>query len=136
MDIAGMHYLYVEDDPLSRQVMQMILELGIGAQRVTLFEDSADFADRLASLDHLPDIALLDVQMQPLSGLEMIAILRRQPGCEQVPVVALTASVMQNEIEELRKAGFNGMIAKPVSVTTFPDLIREVLAGKPVWHVG
>lgn len=136
MNIADLHYLYVEDDELSRQVMEMILRNGIGAANVTIFEDSTNFATRLAALDPCPDIILLDVHMEPITGFEMLYILQADARYSQAQVVALTASVMNEEVKQLREAGFTSAISKPVSVTTFPALIEGIIAGESVWHIG
>jgi two-component system sensor histidine kinase TorS len=51
------------------------------------------------------------------------------------PIVALTASVMNEEVEQLKDAGFNGVIPKPIDMDGFPDLIEAILDGKDVWRV-
>ena len=99
------------------------------------FEDSRDFAERLAALPQPPDVILLDIHVPPLSGFEMLNILRHSPDHCLKPVIALTASVMNEEIIKLRAGGFDGAIAKPLRYQTFPDLLTRVLRGEQVWHV-
>jgi CheY-like chemotaxis protein len=50
-------------------------------------------------------------------------------------VMALTASVMNEEINKLREAGFDGVLGKPLSFHTFPDTLRRILAGERIWTV-
>ena len=135
-DLSDKHFVYIEDDELSRQVMRMIFENMLGVKRLTMFEDSHDFLPRIKQLPQRPAVLLLDIQVHPLNGFDMLNIIRRDPEIAQVKVIALTASVMFDDIQKMRSAGFDGMIGKPVSVTTFPDLIRQVVAGESVWHVG
>lgn len=128
-------YLYVEDDPMSREIMNMILVNAMGAERVTIFENSADFAQRVAALDPAPDVILLDIHVDPYDGFTMLEMLRNEPAFAEARIVALTASVMNEEVEKLRASGFDGAIGKPVSVQNFPGLIQRVLEGEAVWHV-
>jgi CheY-like chemotaxis protein len=50
-------------------------------------------------------------------------------------VVALTASVMNEEVERLKKAGFNGVLAKPIDQQAFPGVITRILNGEHIWNV-
>lgn len=133
--MSKLHYLYVEDDCLSREVMQMLLEDMIGVPSFTVFEDSADFITRLETLNPQPDIILMDIQMQPLNGFEMLSLLRSHPRYREQRVIALTASVMNEEVERLRQAGFDGCIGKPVDTDVFSDLVEQIEAGHSIWKV-
>jgi CheY-like chemotaxis protein len=134
-DISQLHFLYVEDDPLSIEVMEMILHNGVGTEKISLFRDSVDFLNRILSLPSKPDIILLDIHVQPVSGLEMLSMLKSDPNYSKIPIVALTASVMNEEVQQLRRAGFDSGISKPVSVRTFPALIQRIVDGEKVWHI-
>ena len=50
-----------------------------------------------------------------------------------MPIIALTASVMREEVRKLMSAGFNGCLAKPIDLATFPDTLRRIMAGEAVW---
>ena len=132
---SGRVYLYVEDDPLSRQVMELMAGSVLGDVRLIVFENTENFMDRLAALDTIPDLILLDVHIRPVDGFEVLATLRLDERYAHVPVIALTASVMAEEIAHLHIGGFDGAIGKPISVSTFPGLIQRILAGEAVWHV-
>jgi len=131
----GNLYLYVEDDPLSRQVMELMAGSALGNVRLEVFDSSENFMARLRALGAKPDLILLDVHMQPIDGFAVLAELRLDEEFRDVPVIALTASVMSDEISRLHLSGFDGAIAKPISVTTFPGLLRRILDGEAVWHV-
>jgi CheY-like chemotaxis protein len=132
---AGLSFVYVEDDMLSREVMQLMMENAMGVTDLTLFENSTDFLTRLEALEHTPDIILLDIYVRPHDGFDMLKMLRKTPRYNATRIIALTASVMNEEVEKLRIAGFDGAIAKPLSVTTFPSLIERIARGESVWHV-
>ena len=128
-------FLYVEDDPMSRQVIKILLTkaLGYAEDDVTIFEDSARFLERVRALPARPDVVFLDIHMQPLDGYEVLELLRMEPGYEETCVIAMTAGVMNTDIEKLRDAGFNGMIGKPVRKNVFPQLLERILDGEAVW---
>lgn len=128
-------YLYVEDDPMSREAVKLILERVMKAQTVYIFEDSNNFMARVESLPIKPTIILLDIHVAPHTGFEMLSMLRQNPSFAKTPIVALTASVMSEEITLLRQAGFNGVISKPLNVTQFPALIGQVLNGESIWNI-
>lgn len=128
-------FLYVENDELSREVMRALLTRGLGYRDVTMFESSTDFENRLGSLSHKPDVIFLDIHMEPIDGFEMLNLIRRNVEYSTVPVVALTASVMNEEVRRLRDAGFDGVIAKPINYDTFPSALNRILSGQQVWNI-
>jgi CheY-like chemotaxis protein len=115
--------------------MKMCLEIRLGLTHVTLLEDSADFANQLARLDPHPDLIFLDIHVQPLDGFEMLRLIRQTPAFATVPVIALTASVMGEEVQRLREHGFTGCLAKPLDLDRFPNALQQILNGEPVWHI-
>jgi CheY-like chemotaxis protein len=133
--LSDQAFLYVEDDAFSREIMQVIMNVAMGVDRFIMFEDSTNFAERLKSLPVKPAVVLLDIQMKPHNGFEMLKILRADPDYQKAKVIALTASVMNEEVERLRLSGFDGAIAKPLSVFTFPNLLERITQGEAVWHI-
>jgi CheY-like chemotaxis protein len=133
--IAQHAFLYVEDDALSRDGLDVVLRRVMGIDQLWMFEDSADFISRVHGLPCKPDVFLLDIHMQPYTGFEMLSMLRSDPAYARSTVIALTASVMNEEVEMLRTSGFNGVIGKPIDVSTFPDLIERVVGGESIWHI-
>ena len=124
--------LYVEDDARSRKILHLLLD---PITRLTTFDDSTNFAERLAALQPAPDLILLDIHVKPYNGFEMLAMVRQHEQFAATPVVALTASVMNEEVEQLRTAGFNSVIGKPIDVDTFPDLLARIHAGETIWRI-
>jgi CheY-like chemotaxis protein len=127
--------LYVEDDPQSREVMSLLLVEALGWSHVTIFDHSQDFLNRIQALSPKPEIILLDIHVRPHSGFAMREMLRTLDAFRTVPVVALTASVMNEEIHQLKLAGFNGVLAKPIDQDTFGDAIQRLLKGEKIWRL-
>lgn len=128
-------YLYVEDDPNSRQALDLILRRIMKIENLYIFEDSTDFMARLQALPQRPTFFLLDIHMMPYTGFEVLKMLREHPDYQHAIILALTASVMSEEVVLLKKSGFDGVIGKPIQVTSFPSLIQRVLNGESIWHI-
>jgi CheY-like chemotaxis protein len=127
--------LYVEDDAGSRKVMQYLVRGSLQGSQLTLFEDSHDFMNRVHMLENQPTIIMLDIHVEPISGFEMLQQLREVEAYKDLPIVALTASVMNEEVAKLRRAGFSGVLAKPLDPDQFPDLFRRILEGEQIWNI-
>ena len=127
--------LYVEDDAKSRTIMNLLLKSRMGLEHVTIFEDSTDFLTHLRSLRPVPNIIFLDIHVKPYSGFEMLAMVRLDPVFHKTPVVALTARVMNEEVQQLRARGFDGCLAKPIDLDTFPEILDHILNGETIWRI-
>ncbi|MFN8531152.1 MAG: response regulator [Anaerolineae bacterium] len=126
--------VYFEDDALSRQVMALTLKMLVKNVESQIFEDSTDFLGRLQTLPSPPDLIFVDIHMQPHNGFQVLKGIRAEERYHTSRVVALTASVMNEEVKLLREAGFDGVIGKPIDAGGFPDLVQRILAGEKVWR--
>lgn len=115
--------------------MEFLLVNEMGLANVTIFQDSTDIISRVEAIHPPPDIILLDIHMQPYSGFEVLEMLRAHQSFKDTPVIALTASVMNEEIAKLKTSGFNSIIPKPIDQDTFPDFMHRVLKGESIWRV-
>ena len=124
--------LYVEDDPGSQEVVEMTAMV-MADWHLTIFDDSENFIERVAELRPRPNVFLLDIHVKPHTGLEMLRMLRADARFSDLPIIALTASVMNEEVAHLRSMGFDSVVAKPLDIDTFPEVVHRVLAGETVW---
>ena len=127
--------LYVEDDPNSRVIMRMILVNRMKLPHVTIFEDSVDFLVRAEAIDPKPDIVFLDIHVDPYNGFEMLDMLRQSDHFTDTYIVALTASVMNEEITQLQNSGFDGCLSKPVDSDLIPDIMTQIMSGHKIWNI-
>lgn len=127
--------LYVEDDAPSRRVMQMLLKFRLRLPTFYIFEDSENFKAKIDALDPLPDVVFLDIHVPPMNGFEMLKVIRENPRYQDVPVIALTASVMNEEVQQLHSSGFNGCVGKPLDQETFPELLQMIQNGDEIWRI-
>ncbi|MCC7486682.1 MAG: response regulator [Burkholderiales bacterium] len=79
-----------------------------------------------------PDLVLMDIQLPGMSGIDALKALRADPETAAIPVVAITASVMQTDRQQIVGAGFDGFIEKPVNLKNLLDTVSgTVKARKP-----
>lgn len=128
-------FLYVDDDPLSRDVLKILLNKVMGYSQITFFEHSGNFLERVQALPEVPSVIFLDIEVRPHDGFEMLAMLRANPAYQQIPIVALTAQVMAADVTRLKEQGFDGLIGKPIDNRLFPQFINQILQGEAVWHI-
>ena len=133
--IQQAYFLYVEDNASNRMVMQLIMQKAMQVNDLAIFKDSNNFMPRVKALPQIPQVALLDIHVRPYDGFAMLEMLRADPDYQNTKIVALTASVTNEEVEQLRTSGFDGAIGKPLRVSTFPDLLVRILNGETIWHI-
>ncbi|MCJ7537906.1 MAG: response regulator [Anaerolineales bacterium] len=127
--------VYVEDDEASILIMKMVVERVMGLPTLHVLQSRADFVQQVKGLGVVPDVFLLDIQMKPYDGVELLAMLRGDPQFKESKVIALTASVTNEEVSLLKNGGFDGAIAKPLNINAFPDLIAKIIDGESVWYI-
>lgn len=127
--------LYVEDELENREIMRLLIEEVMGLSGLIIFENSENFIERVEALVPQPDVILLDIHVPPYDGFEMLKMLREHDSFHRTPIVALTASVMNEEVDKLKHAGFDGVIAKPLDMDSFPDMLNRIIQGEHIWHI-
>jgi two-component system cell cycle response regulator DivK len=128
-------FVYFEDDVLSGRVFELLMISLLGYSQLAVFNNTEHLFDKLDGLPWKADVIFLDIHILPHDGFTVIDMLRSRADYAHVIIVALTASVMNEEINALKMAGFNGAISKPIDQNMFPDLLEQILNGVPVWHV-
>jgi len=111
--------LYIDDSSFEREIVRQLLEAE-GCE--VLATGSPQYGIELAS-KQAPDLILLDLHMPDMDGCAVVDRLRELPGLRQVPIVALSASIREEEREEVY-ARFDGFVKKPVDVDAFPLEVR------------
>jgi CheY-like chemotaxis protein len=104
------HVLLVEDNPINQMVAQKMLEkIGITA---TLAANGQEALNLLDQGDY--DAVLMDCQMPVMDGFEATRRIREQGALLKLPVIAMTANVMEGDREKCIESGMNDYIGKPV----------------------
>ena len=115
--------LIVDDHQGNRMVLLNLLDpLGF---EITLAENGQEGIERAAAAP--PDMILADLVMPVMSGFEMVQTLRRTPGFEHVPIVAVSASVLEADQKNCRHIGCQAFLSKPIDTNRLYALIAEHL---------
>ena len=111
--------LYVEDNPENRMLVRRILL----SEDYSLLE-ATNASEALEVLkSNKPNLILMDINMPDVDGYTLTAQIKKMPGFEHVPILALTANVMRGDKEKVLEAGCDGYIQKPLD---FDELLKEV----------
>lgn len=124
-DLGDMSILIAEDNPLNQLLIKKILDKENFKLHIV---NNGLEAYEVALKEHF-DIILMDIQMPVMDGYEACKEIRTIPGYENIPIIALTANVVTEDINEVRKAGMHYM-SKPFDLTQFFDKLRELSQNK------
>jgi two-component system cell cycle response regulator DivK len=117
----------VEDNSKNLKLMRDILQFhGYRIAEAATAEDGIAIC-----LRDRPDLVLMDVRLPGMDGLAALNALRADPRTANIPIVAVTASVMPDERDRFSAAGFDGFIAKPIDIRAFPKQIEAFLMDAP-----
>lgn len=115
--------LIVEDNERNRKLVRDTLQYK-GYR--TVETETAEEGIRLAR-EHRPDLVLMDIQLPGMDGITALGQLRADPATRAIPVIAVTASVMQQDRQKIMAAGFDGYQGKPISVRELLETVRQLL---------
>ncbi len=119
----GLRVLVAEDDEINRRYMLRLLD-GRGLQ-VTFAEDGGQALE----LAHRgPDLILMDMHMPVMSGYDTTRAIKDDPELARIPIVALTASALNEDRLKAADAGCDGFAAKPVQTSELFSEMKRVLA--------
>ncbi len=117
--------LYIEDNADNLKVLQMMIRRLRPADDVLPArnaEEGIDIANRM-----LPDLILMDINLPGMNGYEALKILRCTSMTRHIPVIAVSAYAMQENIRQGLEAGFDAYITKPVNMQVLDATITACL---------
>ncbi|OAH99055.1 hybrid sensor histidine kinase/response regulator [Methylomonas methanica] len=129
--LHGRRVLLVEDNEINRIVAIELLEQA--QLQVDIAENGELALDKLRHTDY--DCVLMDVQMPVMDGYQATRLLRQIPACRDIPVIAMTANVMNGDHQHCLAAGMNDFIGKPIlPATLYEALLKWIkpVAGHPL----
>jgi two-component system cell cycle response regulator DivK len=122
----------VVEDNVSNFVLiaRMLGYLGIHCEWKTSGYEVVEYADTLPRLD----LILMDIRLPYEDGYGALKKIRASDRLKAVPIVAVTAEASTEQMKKARESGFDGFLGKPLDPDRFPDQIRRILSGDPVWE--
>ena len=116
--------LIVEDNEKNMKLVRDILAFqGHQVLEAVTGEDGV----RLA-VEHVPQLVLMDIQLPGMNGIDALRVLRGDPATAGIPVIAVTASVMQQDRKLILEAGFDSYLGKPLNLAEFLAAVNAALA--------
>jgi two-component system cell cycle response regulator DivK len=109
----------------------MLGYLGIHCEWKTSGYEVVEYADTLPRLD----LILMDIRLPYEDGYGALQKIRSSGRLKAIPIVAVTAEANVEQMNKARDAGFDGFLGKPLDPDRFPEQIRRILAGEPVWEM-
>ena len=116
--------LIVEDNAKNMKLVRDLLQ---HRGHDTLEAEDGETGVALA-LSQRPELILMDIQLPDISGVTALARIREDPALDAVPCLAVSASVMPDEQQRIVASGFDGFIAKPISLKTFLAAVDAALS--------
>ena len=129
--LNGLNVLAAEDNELNAEIMQFMLEAA-GAQ-VTLVADGKQAVEAFQKSEiGYFGLFLTDLMMPVMDGYEASRTIRamKRPDAANLPIIAVSANSMPEDLEKSRVAGLNGHISKPIDPNKLEKLIHELLVKK------
>lgn len=127
------HVLVVEDNvPNFVLIARMLAYMGVQrCEWKTSGWQVVEFADTLPRID----LILMDIRLPYEDGFQALEKVRANQRLKDTLVVAVTAEASVDQMKRAQESGFDGFLSKPLDPDRFPEQIRRVLNGEPVWEI-
>jgi PAS domain S-box-containing protein len=118
--------LYVEDNPSNIELMRQALALRPALE----LQVASDGLEGLALAQREPfDLAIVDIGLPGIDGLELCRRLKAESATRELPLIAMSANAMRDDIHRAREAGFALYLTKPIDVPQLLAELDRLLAG-------
>jgi CheY-like chemotaxis protein len=134
VSVANQPILLVEDEENDVMLLQrafrragMVNPLQVvrhGDDAVAYLEGTGEFTDRAKY--PLPVLVLLDLKLPRRTGLEVLEWVKERPGLKKIPIVVLTSSKNDSDVDRAYELGANSYLVKPVSFETLLELVKSL----------
>lgn len=128
IDLALMNVLLVEDNELNMEITQFLLEsAGMVVSCARNGQEAVDIFRQ--SEENKFDVILMDIMMPVMSGLEAARTIREldRSDAKNIPIIALSANVMDLDVKKTKMAGMDGHLAKPIDASQLLSSIAKCL---------
>jgi two-component system, response regulator len=128
---GAIEILLVEDNPNDVELALHSFKRYNITNQILVARDGAEALDYLfgrsdPTNESLPKVVLLDLKLPKVDGLEVLEAIRANPKTHSLPVVVLTSSHDDRDIEECYRLGANSYIVKPVDFQQFTESVRQL----------
>lgn len=118
--LSRFHVLLVEDNSINQKIAKIMLE-DIGCT-VDILDSGKTAIDRLKDFKNY-DLIFMDIGLPDMSGFEVVTKIRQMDFAEYIPIVAMTAHILERDKQQCFAVGMDGIVAKPV---TYDELVKTI----------
>jgi len=118
--------LLVEDNPNDAELTQRALKKSDIGARLAIARDGAEALEYLLSNRPRPKVVFLDLKLPKIDGIEVLRRVRAEERTHSLPIVVLTSSQEERDINECYKLGVNSYVVKPVEFDKFYKAVGDL----------
>ena len=119
--------LIVEDESEVRRYLEMAVRCqGFSVELAENGEEALAYIERWEAGEPAPVFIMLDLRLPKVDGLEVLRRLKKHPIYSTIPVIILTTSAEDNDVQEAYRLGCNSYIVKPVEFDKFMEVASQV----------
>jgi CheY-like chemotaxis protein len=116
----------IDDDEDDQFLIQMAFQAEANRYAFDFISDARGINQQLAALGRVPDLIFLDLNMPPISGFDVLRDLKQGSGFRQVPVIVLSTSNDEKDVQRCYALGANTYLVKPTAQEDFERLANIV----------
>jgi len=121
-NLNGIRVLLVDDSTINRMfVRDNLIHCGVVVEEAVNGKHALEMMSEFS-----PDLVLLDIMMPVMDGYEAIKKIRKNPATAELPVLALTALAMKDDIERIKTSGFDDFLIKPFHIEELYEKISNL----------
>ena len=133
-DLHELELLIVEDNDQDLELTLRALKKARISNRIEIARDGVEALDyffgehshQSRTINNVTKLVLLDLKLPKISGLEVLERIKSDPRTKKIPVVVLTSSNQDTDIERCYQLGVNSYIVKPVDFERFATAVQEL----------
>jgi len=123
----------VEDNPADAELLMRVFKKHNVANKITILKDGAEAIDFFFSSDECkksrslrPMVVILDLKLPKVNGIEVLRRLKSDEETRKLPVVVLTSSREERDLEDSYSSGVNSYVTKPIKFEEFAKVVSEM----------
>ena len=122
---VGTSILYIEDNPANLRLVTRLLSR---LPNIHMWSAHEPLLGLELATEHQPDLILLDINLPGINGFEVLEHLRARDETQSIPVIAISANAMPQDISKGLNAGFDDYITKPINISSFLTKVGDKLS--------
>lgn len=116
--------LYIEDNPANLRLVAQVMGR---MDNIRMWSAHEPLLGLELAKEHKPDLILLDINLPGMDGFEVLKNLREGEGASNIPILAISANAMKQDIKKGLDAGFDDYITKPIDINALMCSVRDAI---------